>query len=395
MDWIRRNWPDLLIGIALVAVIAGIIITLLSGGSFSMFDRSRRTVTTPNQTTTNNSPFTQPEQTTPSAQAGIQDGGIATPPTNTNQNTTGTANTANTTTANTTTNTTANTTTNTTAGIEPILPDLPVTNDQNNSQNSQVNTLATPAAEVTTDIEPGTISESQANLEANLAANAAAANIPAAAPAGAPYRVSVGAFARRQNAEEFAVRFRERGYPVFVAQEDSLFITLIGPYQQESAANQVANRIRAEGDDALVYRLSEPDASTTQPAATTAATTTAAPAATSTTAPTTASREPVSSLPVEQTAAAVDAAIDTVEEATPSPSPDWTNRGGTYLQVGAYASLESSLPQRRRLESLGFNVSERFGDNLVRLVIGPFTEAEVPVARAQLSANGIDNFPVQ
>jgi hypothetical protein len=32
---------------------------------------------------------------------------------------------------------------------------------------------------------------------------------------------------------------------------------------------------------------------------------------------------------------------------------------------------------------------------LVRLVIGPFTEAEVPVAQAQLNANGIDNFPVQ
>ena len=63
--------------------------------------------------------------------------------------------------------------------------------------------------------------------------------------------------------------------------------------------------------------------------------------------------------------------------------------------MGAYASLESSLPQRRRLESLGFNVSERFNDELVRLVIGPFTDAEVPVAQAQLSANGIDNFPVQ
>ena len=152
------------------------------------------------------------------------------------------------------------------------MPDLPVTNDQNNSQSNQADTLATPAAEVTNDIEPG---ESQANL----AANAAAANIPAAAPAGAPYRVSVGAFARRQNAEEFAVRFRERGYPVFVAQEDSLFITLIGPYQQESAANQVANRIRAEGDDALVYRLSDPEPAATtppQPAASTAAASTPA-----------------------------------------------------------------------------------------------------------------------
>ncbi|HZW28410.1 MAG TPA: hypothetical protein VFF08_08125 [Trueperaceae bacterium] len=34
MDWLRRNWPDLLIGVALIAVIAGIIATLISGGSF-------------------------------------------------------------------------------------------------------------------------------------------------------------------------------------------------------------------------------------------------------------------------------------------------------------------------------------------------------------------------
>ena len=37
MDWIRRNWPDLIIGFALLAVIAGIIATLLSGGSFFSF----------------------------------------------------------------------------------------------------------------------------------------------------------------------------------------------------------------------------------------------------------------------------------------------------------------------------------------------------------------------
>ena len=33
MDWIRRNWPDLLIGVALFSVITGIVATLLSGGT--------------------------------------------------------------------------------------------------------------------------------------------------------------------------------------------------------------------------------------------------------------------------------------------------------------------------------------------------------------------------
>ncbi|MBW6456410.1 MAG: hypothetical protein K0A98_11055, partial [Trueperaceae bacterium] len=34
MDWLRRNWPDLAIGLALVAVIGGIIATLITGGTF-------------------------------------------------------------------------------------------------------------------------------------------------------------------------------------------------------------------------------------------------------------------------------------------------------------------------------------------------------------------------
>ena len=40
MDWIRRNWPDLLIGLALILVISGIIITLLNGGTFNPFGQS-------------------------------------------------------------------------------------------------------------------------------------------------------------------------------------------------------------------------------------------------------------------------------------------------------------------------------------------------------------------
>ena len=33
MDWIRRNWPDLVIGVALVSVIGAIVATLMTGGS--------------------------------------------------------------------------------------------------------------------------------------------------------------------------------------------------------------------------------------------------------------------------------------------------------------------------------------------------------------------------
>lgn len=61
MDWIRRNWPDLLIGVALVLVIAMIIATLLSGGSLLSLVR-RDTPPEPQAVTTlGPEPITEPE----------------------------------------------------------------------------------------------------------------------------------------------------------------------------------------------------------------------------------------------------------------------------------------------------------------------------------------------
>jgi tetratricopeptide (TPR) repeat protein len=50
MDWLRRNWPDMAIGLALVAVIAGIVATLITGGSF--FPVAPATPTPPSPTPT-------------------------------------------------------------------------------------------------------------------------------------------------------------------------------------------------------------------------------------------------------------------------------------------------------------------------------------------------------
>ena len=74
MDWLRRNWPDLLIGVALVAVIAGIIATLISGGSFFPFGQGGGGTTTPQPSTPITSPST-PGTTQPSgAQPGSPTG---------------------------------------------------------------------------------------------------------------------------------------------------------------------------------------------------------------------------------------------------------------------------------------------------------------------------------
>ena len=72
----------------------------------------------------------------------------------------------------------------------------------------------------------------------------------------APYRVSVGAYANRDNAQRQAEAFAGAGYPVFIGAQGNLNIVLVGPYDSESEARTVADRIRSSDmgvSDPTVY----------------------------------------------------------------------------------------------------------------------------------------------
>jgi len=68
--------------------------------------------------------------------------------------------------------------------------------------------------------------------------------------------------------------------------------------------------------------------------------------------------------------------------------------GSSYLQVGAYNDVTSSLTQRSRLEGLGLTVYDRREGGYVKLIVGPFASNEVGIYRSQLRDRGIDSFPV-
>jgi cell division septation protein DedD len=189
----------------------------------------------------------------------------------------------------------------------------------------------------------------------------------------APYRVSVGAYGNIDNAQRQLETFRNAGYPVFLGTQGALNIVLVGPYDTESEARSVAQRISQSNlgvPDPTVYLLDADDessAAATPPAA-------AAPA----------SQAVVAVTPAATPAAAQPAADPT--DARPAG-------GDRYLQAGAYGSRDSSLPQRERLESLGFVVSERIESDLIKLLIGPFDESGLANAQSRLQAAGIESFP--
>ena len=346
MDWIRRNWPDLIIGFALLAVIAGIIATLLSGGSFFPFGSS-----VPNS-------GTQPAVVTPQVSQTPSNSVPATP------DMTGTVTT------------------------ETPPPGPPVTADEVSAVETQASesgasgtvTVISPEAPVaSSDIEsaesviplaPGTTStnqasettapvvETSASTPSNLESGEASALFPES-----PYRISVGSYRDPSNAERRAEGFRAAGYPVFIGQQDDLSIVLVGPYNNRTEAEAVVATIQRDGLEAapLLFELSDDPSQSASvvEAASTAASTTA------------------------------EAVTSTTVQADVTPA---STLQGSYLQAGAYDTSEGARPQRERLEGFGFTVAEVQEGSFVKLLVGPFSEDDLSSVQARLTAQGVDHF---
>jgi cell division septation protein DedD len=214
----------------------------------------------------------------------------------------------------------------------------------------------------------------------------------------APYRVAVGAFGSVENAQRQAETFRAAGYPVFTGQQGALTIVLVGPYESEAAAEQVAARIRGGtfGIDPVIYRF-RPDAptaaaSTPSPAAPAPAA--AAPVSTAAPAPAAApaaAPAPAAPAPAAPAAAAPAPASAPAPAAASTPVP--VAASGRFLQVGAFGSAESAAPLRQRLASLGYVASERSEGGLLKLLVGPFDDGGLQRARSHLAGQGIESFP--
>lgn len=353
MDWLRRNWPDLAIGIALVAVIAGIIATLLTGGSFFPLSPTTPadTPAPPAVATPAPDPDPAPDDAVGSAPAddAAAPGVVAIPPASP-------------------------------GGVELLAPDgtpadapaVAATPDPAPNAASAVATeapSATPAPAPAATPAPATPAPPSATAPATPAVPAPTAS-PANASADpeAPYRVSVGAFGSAENAERQAATFRGAGFPVFTGTQGNLTIVLVGPYESEADAQAVATRIRGGdfGIDPVVYRF-QPDDAPTAPAAASA---------------------PASDGPAaEPTPPTAPAPV-----ATPAPAAPGAI-GERYVQVGAFSTPQSADPLRERLAALGFATREIQEDGLVKLLVGPFDDAALTAARQRLDAQGIQNFP--
>ncbi|WP_391558029.1 N-acetylmuramoyl-L-alanine amidase [Robertmurraya sp.] len=77
---------------------------------------------------------------------------------------------------------------------------------------------------------------------------------PAPSPGQGVYRVQIGAFRTRENAERLAERAISKGFETYVYQEDGLFKVQIGAFADRSRAEELASRAEREGFDAFVHQ---------------------------------------------------------------------------------------------------------------------------------------------
>lgn len=66
------------------------------------------------------------------------------------------------------------------------------------------------------------------------------------------YRVQVGAFLRRENAEARAEQLRQDGFDAYINQSGGLFKVQVGAFSDRDNAFQVAQELRAKGYEVLI-----------------------------------------------------------------------------------------------------------------------------------------------
>lgn len=223
MDWMRRNWPDLVIAIALVAVIAGIVLTLITGGT--LFPLGGGTA-----------PRSAPDVAAPrSTSAATRPSTAGAPATDTRN-------------------------------ADPVISPLPPIDAGAGVAAGDAAGGATdepPAGATTTPVRNEAPAEAPRTTTPAATAERTAPAPPAAAAEGR-YRVSVGAFGNEENAERLAATFRQDGFPVFIGTQGDLSLVLVGPYDSETEAERAAERVRAGdyGVEPVIYQF-RPDAGTT------------------------------------------------------------------------------------------------------------------------------------
>lgn len=191
-------------------------------------------------------------------------------------------------------------------------------------------------------------------------------------PLRSDYRISLGTFGSEAEARRAASGVSDAGYPVYVIDLGNQVVAQVGPYADETTARRALADIQPRAPRAVLYaprgrNLTGGGSETTEAAAPAE---TPAPAA------------PPEAVPDEPEAA----------PAAQAPAPD----GPVYLQVGAFDRQESAGRLVGMLRDLGFSPTVNAPENRkVTVLVGPYSGDALLEAERKLDANGHDHFRIR
>lgn len=230
-------------------------------------------------------------------------------------------------------------------------------------------TLPTP----TTTIPPGPAPETaaQPSGSASPRAGGAVATSEQRTPLRSDYRVSLGTFGSEGAAQGAAQGVRTLGYTVYPIDLGAQVVAQVGPFADEASARQALADIRRAYPGAVLY---PPRGRNLTGGGQSAAETTPTPATPAETAPEA-------------------AATPTPTASVPAPAAP---SGPVYLQVGAFDRVESAQNLVGQLREQGYapTVNAPEGSK-VTVLIGPFSGEALTTAESDLDANGFDHFRVR
>jgi cell division septation protein DedD len=376
MDWLKRNWVDVLMAGLILAVVGGFLTLLLRGGVFVSKNpadiassQSKPTVTTvPAPTSQPDAPVTpQPDapvtpQPDAPANSSQPDSPVVTPKTPTPVAQTSSSN-------------PSTTDSPQTAPLDvPEIPEAPQTptpsvsntntattpstaSSSNTATNSTPNQTVPITPNQTVPITPNRTAAITPNQTA-FSKNTPTPNTPASAANSETnsnyaradflrnYRIAAGSYSSLERAKKAVSQLKTLGLPAQSFPSGNTYVVVVGPYAREASARIALGKIKKTFPDAVLYR---PDGTR------------------------------------EASARVV----------TPQSKPQPSGGGGTsYLQVGAFKDSKSAAALFTKLKDAGFNPLTKSTSGLLRVLVGPFTNDQIKTTRSELKNQGFEAFPI-
>jgi cell division protein FtsN len=201
------------------------------------------------------------------------------------------------------------------------------------------------------------------------------------------YRIVVGSYKTSPRAETFAAQVRSRGYPAQAVLSQGLYLVIVGPYSLSSSAENVFSRLKTAYPGAVLYRPNGSRSGSAQE-----------------TKPTKPAQGSSGKPPTLNSKLAKQATTKTsMTIARPIPKLSTTKQSATsqdiqtaYLQVGSFRNAASASPLLLDLRKAGYVARLRVSSNgTTRVIIGPLTGTPLELARADLRSRGLQPFTIR